>query len=363
MYRKSTVAFYVFGLITILLALARGSPAIGASVLAVAGTMGDLRVSRKSTSKIGRKPKLLRRTSRRVGGQTVFLAFVLLDIGGFGFALAEPVWLAQWVTINLMALVVGLLTWGEERKAQRESATAMQRQAENVRAAEQRKLEERERQQQDEQTDRLRKAEQSLREAEERLRKAEEQREAERQQRAEQTERVRQAEQQLREAEQGRCLEEAEREALRQQRAEQTERLLQVEQLLREAEEALRQQEEKRRAKRQQQAEQAERLRKSEERREAERRRHHQETQRNRQEKRRQVATQFRGDWWSVLGVPPSASKDEIIRNFRLRIKQCHPDKVVGLAPEFLELAEEHTKALNEAYENAMRCRRCIPVH
>jgi DnaJ-domain-containing protein 1 len=38
-------------------------------------------------------------------------------------------------------------------------------------------------------------------------------------------------------------------------------------------------------------------------------------------------------------------------------IKQYHPDRVVGLAPEFLHLAEERTKALNEAYENAMRGR------
>jgi DnaJ-domain-containing protein 1 len=43
-------------------------------------------------------------------------------------------------------------------------------------------------------------------------------------------------------------------------------------------------------------------------------------------------------------------------------IKQYHPDRVVGLAPEFVQLAEEHTKALNEAYENAMRCRRGAPV-
>jgi hypothetical protein len=69
------------------------------------------------------------------------------------------------------------------------------------------------------------------------------------------------------------------------------------------------------------------------------------------------VATQFQGDWWIVLGVAPSSSKDDIVRNFRNRIKQYHPDRIVGFAPEFVQLAEEHTKALNEAYENAMRCR------
>jgi curved DNA-binding protein CbpA len=62
-------------------------------------------------------------------------------------------------------------------------------------------------------------------------------------------------------------------------------------------------------------------------------------------------------DWWTVLGVAPSASKEDIARNYRRKIKECHPDRVAGLAPEFVRLAEEQTKALNEAYENAMRCR------
>ena len=61
--------------------------------------------------------------------------------------------------------------------------------------------------------------------------------------------------------------------------------------------------------------------------------------------------------WWTVLGVAPSASKDDIVRTYRHKIKECHPDRVVGLAPEFLELAEERTKTLNEAYANAMRSR------
>jgi hypothetical protein len=152
----------------------------------------------------GTKPNVLRRTLRRLGGQIILLAFVLLDTGSLGFALVAPVWLAPWVTINLTALMLGTLSWSENRRMQREIATAMQRQ---------------------------------------------------------------------------------------------------------------------RRGERKQEA-------------------------------------QLQADWWSVLGVAPSANKDDIVRNFRRRIKQCHPDRVVGLAPEFLELAEEHTKELNEAYENAMRCRR-----
>ena len=171
-----------------------------------------------------------------------------------------------------MAFVVGILGWSEDRRIQRESATAMQRQAEKSHAAERRNPEEC-------------------------------QREAQRQQQAEQAERLRQAEQQLREVEQRRRQEQEEREAQRQWQAEQAERL------------------------------------------------------RQRQRERTQAGAQFQADWWIVLGVAPTANKDEIVRNYRRKIKQCHPDRLVGLAPEFLQLAEERTKALNEAYANAMRTR------
>ena len=271
---------------------------------------------------------MLRRALRRLGGQIILLAFILFGTGSLGFALVAPVWLAPWVTINLTALVLGTLSWSENGRMQREIATAMQRQTEKVRSAE-RECE----------ALRQRQAEQA-------------------QQQAEQAEHLRHAEQQLSEAEERRRQEKEEHEALRQLQAEQAERLRQVEQQLRESEEQLRQEEKEREALRQLQAELAERLCQAEERREAERRRRPEkrQAQRNRRGERKQVA-QFQADWWSVLGVAPSASKDDIVRNFRRRIKQCHPDRVVGLAPEFLELAEEHTKVLNEAYENAMRCR------
>ncbi len=112
-------------------------------------------------------------------------------------------------------------------------------------------------------------------------------------------------------------------------------------------------------AQRQQQVEQAERLRQAEQQlREVEqRRRQEEEAHGKRQGERTQAGAQFRVDWWIVLGVAPSAGKDEIARNYRRTIKQYHPDRVVGLAPEFLQLAEERTKALNEAYANAMRTR------
>ena len=329
MYRISAVALYAFSLVVILLALARGSPALGASVLVLGATIGDLRVSRKSTSTPSPKRNLLRRALRRVGAQIVLSAFVLLDIGGLGLALIAPAWLAPWVTINLTALVVGSLSWSEERRLQRESATAMQRQAEKVRAAEQQKLEEREHK-------------------------------AEGRQPAERAEGLRQTEQQPGEDEKRLRLEGKELEAQKQQHTEQAERLRKLEQQLREAEQQRRQEEEWHEAQRQQQAEQAERLRQAEQQlREAEWRRRQEEREAHRKCQREgvQAAAQFQADWWIVLGVAPSASKDEIARNYRHRIKQYHPDRIAGLAPEFLQLAEDRTKALNEAYANAARAR------
>jgi DnaJ-domain-containing protein 1 len=59
--------------------------------------------------------------------------------------------------------------------------------------------------------------------------------------------------------------------------------------------------------------------------------------------------------WWSVLGISPDAGKDEIRRTYYLKMHQCHPDKVFGLGPEFIEMAEARTKALNAAYQQAMQ--------
>jgi DnaJ domain len=320
MFRRLATGLYVVGLIVTVLALANGSQTLSASVLVLAGTMGDIRVARTGASKIGAKLGGLRRALRWVVWQTIVLAFVLLDIAGLGFTLVAPVWLAPWMTINVAALVLGAWSWSDDRRLQRESAIARERQAEKVRAAERRNLAEREAQRQ-QQAEHLRQAEQ-LREAEGRRRQEEEEREAERQQQAE---RLRQAEQQLREAERRRRQEEEEREAERQQQAE---RLRQAEQQLREAERRRRQEEEER------------------------------EAQRQRKREREQPTTQSQKEWWSVLEVTPSASKDEIVRNYRRKIQQCHPDRVAGLAPEFLRLAEETTKILNVAYEQAIYARR-----
>jgi DnaJ-domain-containing protein 1 len=113
-------------------------------------------------------------------------------------------------------------------------------------------------------------------------------------------------------------------------------------------EEAAQRREAERRAQQERQAK--ERRRQAEQEREAERQRQHQ---------RERAAKQFEVNaWWSVLEVSPRASADEIRHAYRSKIKQYHPDRVAGLAPEFIELAERHTQVLNAAYGEATRARR-----
>ena len=107
-------------------------------------------------------------------------------------------------------------------------------------------------------------------------------------------------------------------------------------------------------------AQEAERQRLAELRREAERQREQVEEEREaerrcHQDRERGAAVQSLTEWWRILEVAPSATKEEIVHNYRRKIQQCHPDRVSGLAPEFLELAEERSKALNAAYAQAIR--------
>jgi DnaJ-domain-containing protein 1 len=249
-----------------------------------------------------------------VGGQIIVLALVLIDIGSLEFPLVASSWLAPWVVINLAALVLGSLIWSEDGRIQGESATATRRQGEELQR-------EAERQQQ---ARYLREAEE-LREVERRQREKDDEREAQKRLQAA----LSQAQAQLREAEQRRYQEEKERETQRQQ--SEAERLRQAEKQRREAEQRRRQAEQER------------------------------EAQRKRRRQHDRAATQFTSDWWIVLGVAQSASKDEIVRKYRHKIKQCHPDRLGGLSPEWLQLAEEQAKALNGAYATAMCARRYAP--
>ena len=58
--------------------------------------------------------------------------------------------------------------------------------------------------------------------------------------------------------------------------------------------------------------------------------------------------------WYTVLKVSPSASVDEIHEAYRAQIRQYHPDKVASLGEELRALAEEKSKAINAAYQEAL---------
>jgi hypothetical protein len=59
--------------------------------------------------------------------------------------------------------------------------------------------------------------------------------------------------------------------------------------------------------------------------------------------------------WWQVLGVQREAAPEEVKAAYHAKIKQFHPDTVMGLAKEFRELAERETKEINRAYGQACR--------
>jgi DnaJ-domain-containing protein 1 len=82
------------------------------------------------------------------------------------------------------------------------------------------------------------------------------------------------------------------------------------------------------------------------------------DSQRQRQRSRTARPGETAEDWWVVLGVSPNASKEEIVRSYRRKVLQNHPDRVAGLAPEFTALADSRMKAINAAYARAQGKRR-----
>ncbi len=65
-------------------------------------------------------------------------------------------------------------------------------------------------------------------------------------------------------------------------------------------------------------------------------------------------------DPYSVLGVEPAASDEELRRAWRRALAEAHPDKVIGrgLPAEFVEVAQAKSAAINAAYDAVMRERR-----
>ena len=59
--------------------------------------------------------------------------------------------------------------------------------------------------------------------------------------------------------------------------------------------------------------------------------------------------------WWEVLGVPRIATRDEIVRAYKVRISEYHPDKVAQMGDEIRAVAERRSKEINSAYDEALR--------
>ena len=60
---------------------------------------------------------------------------------------------------------------------------------------------------------------------------------------------------------------------------------------------------------------------------------------------------------FTILGLTPAATTDEIKTAYRAKVRLSHPDRVHGLAPAFRILAEAETRRLNAAYEEALAVR------
>lgn len=74
----------------------------------------------------------------------------------------------------------------------------------------------------------------------------------------------------------------------------------------------------------------------------------------------RGVRAEFLGNGraaWEILGVSPEADVEEIKAVYRQMALQNHPDRVANLGPEFVRVAEEKFKAIQEAYEEIRRRR------
>jgi DnaJ like chaperone protein len=72
----------------------------------------------------------------------------------------------------------------------------------------------------------------------------------------------------------------------------------------------------------------------------------------------RQVRAEYAsvsGRAWEILGIDRDAGIDEVKSAYRQLTLQNHPDRVANLGPEFVRIAEEKFKAIQEAYEEIRR--------
>jgi hypothetical protein len=60
-------------------------------------------------------------------------------------------------------------------------------------------------------------------------------------------------------------------------------------------------------------------------------------------------------DPYAVIGVEPSEGFEEIRRQYKEKLLQYHPDRVLHLGREFQEMAERKTKEITEAFQKITR--------
>ena len=60
---------------------------------------------------------------------------------------------------------------------------------------------------------------------------------------------------------------------------------------------------------------------------------------------------------YTILGVDPSASDEEVKRAYREMAKKNHPDLVSNLGEEVRQAAEKKFQEINEAYETIKKQR------
>jgi DnaJ-class molecular chaperone len=63
-------------------------------------------------------------------------------------------------------------------------------------------------------------------------------------------------------------------------------------------------------------------------------------------------------DPYTLLGVAPRASTEEIKTAYKRAVARYHPDKVAHLGAEFQELAHKKLLAIQQAYETLLGTRR-----
>ena len=62
-------------------------------------------------------------------------------------------------------------------------------------------------------------------------------------------------------------------------------------------------------------------------------------------------------DPYTILGVPPGASDDELKSNYRRLIREHHPDTLIaqGVPQEFVDVANEKLAVINDAYDRVAK--------